>query len=374
MIKVRELTKIYGQHTAIDHINFTINEGEVIGFLGPNGAGKTTTMNIMTGYIAATSGDVSINGVDILADPEGAKANIGYLPDTPPVYGEMRVDEYLHFVADLKKVPKAARWDQLRAIKQAVHIDDMSRRLIKNLSRGYRQRVGLAQAMVGEPRVIIMDEPTIGLDPKQIIEMREVIKRLGKKHTVMLSSHIMQEVSAVCDRVMIIHKGKIIASDTPEKLAASLAKSNRIQVRIKGEKHAALAALAQYPVIRQISDETVREPGTVDLILTGDDDMDIREPIFRCMARHELPILSMKTMDLSLEEIFLTLTGAPRNESMGYLFGDAPLEEVPAEEESAEDSPTEESPVEKNTSEEVAETATQEPEAIAEEEAKEADA
>jgi ABC-2 type transport system ATP-binding protein len=244
LIEVKNLTKVYGQHVAVDHIGFTVDDGEIVGFLGPNGAGKTTTMNIMTGYIAATEGDVTINGADIVAEPERAKANIGYLPDTPPIYGDMRVDEFLKFVADVKRVRRSERGKHLADIKSAVRIEDMSNRLIKNLSRGYRQRVGLAQAMVGDPKGIRMDAPTIGLDPKQIIEMRDVIKRLGKKHTVILSSHILQEVSAVCDRVMIINKGRIVASDTPEKLSSSLSQGNRMQVRVKGEKQKILAAAA----------------------------------------------------------------------------------------------------------------------------------
>ena len=318
MIEVRELTKIYGQHTAVDNISFSIKAGEIVGFLGPNGAGKTTTMNIMTGYIASTHGEVTINGIDVLAEPELAKANIGYLPDTPPVYGDMKVDEFLYFVSDLKKVKSRDKWPQINAAKAAVRIEDMSKRLIKNLSRGYRQRVGLAQAMIGRPSVIIMDEPTIGLDPRQIIEMREVITNLGKKHTVMLSSHIMQEVSAVCDRVMIIHRGKIIASDTPERLAAGLAPPNRMHVRIRGDQHQAVIALREYPVIRHVNVDEIREPGTIDLILHGDEGTDIREPIFRCMMKHNIPILMMKTIDISLEDVFLTLTGSIRMDSAGY--------------------------------------------------------
>jgi len=321
LIEVRNLTKIYGQHKAIDQINFTVEEGEIIGFLGPNGAGKTTTMNIMTGFIAATSGEVTINGLDIVSQAEKAKAQIGYLPDTPPVYADMRVDEYLNFVADIKGVKRKARKEMLTEIKRQVRIEDMSRRLIKNLSRGYKQRVGLAQAMVGNPRVIIMDEPTIGLDPKQIIERRDVIKGLGNKQTVILSSHILQEVSAVCDRVMIINRGKIVASDTPEKLSAALNRgNNRMQVTIKADKQPILKALADYPIIRNVDAKLGREPGTTDLILSGEkDDTDIREFIFKCMAKNNLPILLMKSTELTLEEVFLTLTGGSRGTSLGYV-------------------------------------------------------
>ena len=320
LIEVRNLTKVYGQHCAIDQINFTVDEGEIVGFLGPNGAGKTTTMNIVTGFIAATSGDVSIGGLDIIADAQKAKAQIGYMPDTPPVYGDMRVDEYLNFVADIKGVKRNLRKDMLSGIKRQVRIEDMSRRLIKNLSRGYRQRVGLAQAMIGYPKVIIMDEPTIGLDPKQIIEMREVVKGLGSKHTVILSSHILQEVSAVCDRVMIINKGKIVASDTPERLSAKLNRgNNRMQVRIKGDKTSILKALDDYPIIRNVDTQASPETGTIDMILSGEkDNIDIREAIFKCMAKNDLPILLMKSTELTLEEIFLTLTGDVRSGPAGY--------------------------------------------------------
>ena len=315
MIEVKNLTKRYGARKAIDNLNFSIAAGEIVGFLGPNGAGKTTTMNIMTGFIAATAGDVKINGIDILSEPERAKANIGYLPDTPPVYGDMRVSEYLNFVADIKGVKKAGgnRKEILENIMKQVHIEDISRRLVKNLSRGYRQRVGLAQAMVGNPKVIIMDEPTIGLDPKQIIEMRDVVKRLGNQHTVILSSHIMQEVSAVCDRVMIINRGKIVASGTPSGLSESLQKgSGKMLVRVKGVREQVLSALSEFPVITSIEATTANEPGTIDLELGGDDGADIREIIFRCMSKNNFPILLMKSTEMTLEEIFLSLTDSDR--------------------------------------------------------------
>ena len=313
MIEVRNLTKQYGQRKAIDNISFSINAGEIVGFLGPNGAGKTTTMNIMTGFIAATSGDVTIDGIDVVAEPERAKANIGYLPDTPPVYLDMRVEEYLNFVANIKGVKLSQRKDMVKYVMAQVSIDDIPRRLIKNLSRGYRQRVGLAQSMIGNPKVIIMDEPTIGLDPKQIIEMRNVVKNLGKKHTVILSSHIMQEVSAVCDRMMIINRGKIVAAGTPEALSDSITKgANRMQVRVKGDRQHVMNALAEFAVIKNVSAEAGAESGTIDLVLAGEDGQDIREPIFRCMAKNNLPILLMKSTELSLEEIFLSLTDSDR--------------------------------------------------------------
>ena len=309
MIEVKNLTKRYGQHLALDDISFTVAEGEVLGFLGPNGAGKSTTMNIMTGYIASTQGEVRIGGVDIVAEPEKAKAQIGYLPETPPVYGDMKVDEYLNFVAAIKKVKSSERKQMVSHVKEVVHIEDMSKRLIKNLSKGYRQRVGMAQAMLGNPKVIIMDEPTVGLDPKQIIEMREVFRKLGKKHTVILSSHIMQEISAICDRVMIINKGRIVASDTPERLSAGLVQGRTMAVRVKGDKDKILLALEKYPVIREVKAIASREPGTMDFELSGEESVDIREAIFSCMSANSLPILMMKSLDLSLEEIFLQITG-----------------------------------------------------------------
>jgi ABC-2 type transport system ATP-binding protein len=236
MIEVRGLTKKYGARAAVSDISFSVNAGEVVGFLGPNGAGKTTTMNILTGFLAATQGDVRIDGVCIVESPALAKKNIGYMPDTPPVYGDMRVLEYLNFVADIKKVPKTGRRGHLAEIMEQVKIADMGRRVIKNLSRGYRQRVGLAQAMVGHPKVLILDEPTIGLDPGQIMEMREVIRNLGSSHTVILSSHIMQEVAAVCDRVVIINRGEIVASGTPAELAAQLGGGDSVRVRVKASR------------------------------------------------------------------------------------------------------------------------------------------
>ena len=313
MIEVKNLTKQYGIISAISDINFSINEGEVVGFLGPNGAGKTTTMNIITGCIAPTSGEALIDGVDIIEEPERAKMNIGYLPDTPPVYGDMRVNEYLNFVAEIKKV-RSGRKEMIKQVMEEVNIEDCGRRLIKNLSRGYRQRVGLAQAIIGWPKVIIMDEPTIGLDPKQIIEMREVVKRLGKKHTVILSSHIMQEVSAVCDRLLIINKGKIVAQGTPEGLAGEIQNTGGIKVIVKGDQKAVKRALSEFPQITTKDAVIGKEEGTTELnlICEGSADIDIREVAFRCMAKNDFPILLMKPNELTLEEVFLSITAGDR--------------------------------------------------------------
>jgi len=313
LIEVKNLTKQYGKIKAVDNISFSIKQGEVVGFLGPNGAGKTTTMSIMTGFISATHGEVTIDGIDITAEPEKAKRQIGYLPDTPPVYLDMRVIEYLNFVADMKGVPRAKRKETVEYVMQQTSIADIPKRLIKNLSRGYKQRVGLAQAMIGNPKVIIMDEPTIGLDPKQIMEMRDVIKNLGQKHTVILSSHIMQEVSAVCDRVMIINKGKIVAEGTPESLSETINKgANKIQVKIKGTEAEILQALVPFPEVEAENITPATEENTVNLTLYNNDGIDIREQIFTCMAKNNLPILLMKPTEMSLEDIFLSVTSGDR--------------------------------------------------------------
>ena len=238
MIEVNNLVKKYGDHTAVDHLSFKIEKGKIYGFLGPNGAGKSTTMNMITGYIASTEGTVTIDGHDILDEPEEAKKCIGYLPEQPPLYFDMTVLEYMKFVADLKKIPKDKKASMIEEVMDMVKISDMRNRLIKNLSKGYRQRVGLAEAIMGYPEVIILDEPTVGLDPKQIIEIRTLIKNLKKKHTVILSSHILSEVSAVCDYVLIISHGKLVASDTPENLGKLAEGSNTLDMLIKGDKTA----------------------------------------------------------------------------------------------------------------------------------------
>ena len=244
MIEVKNLVKRYGDHVAVNNLSFTVEEGQIYGFLGPNGAGKSTTMNIITGYLASTEGEVLINGHNILEEPEEAKKCIGYLPELPPVYTDMTVLEYLKFVAELKKIPKDQRKKQILEVMNLVKITDMQNRLIKNLSKGYRQRVGLAQAVLGYPPIIILDEPTVGLDPKQIIEIRDLIKSLGKKHTVILSSHILSEVSAVCDYVMIIAKGQLVASDTPENLSKLMLGSNTVTCTVHGTRKQLVPALS----------------------------------------------------------------------------------------------------------------------------------
>ena len=256
MIEVKNLVKKYGNHLAVDHLNFTIEEGHIYGFLGPNGAGKSTTMNIMTGYLGATEGEVLINGHDILKEPEEAKKQIGYLPELPPLYMDMTVREYMEFAAELKKIPKEKRAESIEDVEKLVKIKDVEKRLIKNLSKGYRQRVGLAQAVLGFPEIIILDEPSVGLDPKQIIEIRELIRKLAKKHTVILSSHILAEVREVCDYIMIISKGKLVASDTPENLERYLGESGLIEIETRTEASKVKEVLKNVPGIEKVSVKT----------------------------------------------------------------------------------------------------------------------
>ena len=308
MIEVNNLVKRYGDHTAVDHLSFKIEKGKIYGFLGPNGAGKSTTMNIITGYIASTEGTVSIDGHDILEEPEKARKCIGYLPEQPPLYFDMTVLEYMRFAADLKKIPKNKKNEMIEEVMDRVKITDMKNRLIKNLSKGYRQRVGLAQAILGYPDVIILDEPTVGLDPKQIIEIRDLIKDLRQKHTVILSSHILSEVSAVCDYVLIISHGKLVASDTPENLSKLAAGSNNLSLVVKGDKEKIRILLGEISGVRDISIESSGEEGEWNVKLTTEEHTDIREDVFFQMAESRYPILEMQSKKVSLEEIFLELT------------------------------------------------------------------
>ena len=308
MIEVNNLVKRYGDHTAVDHLSFKIEKGKIYGFLGPNGAGKSTTMNMITGYIASTEGTVSIDGHDILEEPEKAKKCIGYLPEQPPLYFDMTVLEYMNFVADLKKIPKDKKKTMVEEVMDMVKISDMRNRLIKNLSKGYRQRVGLAQAILGYPEVIILDEPTVGLDPKQIIEIRDLIKSLKKKHTVILSSHILSEVSAVCDYVLIISHGKLVASDTPDNLGKLAAGSNNLNLLVKGDKDKIRIILNQIDGIKEISINPAKEEEGWNVNLSTKEDTDVREEVFFKMAENHYPILEMQSKKVSLEEIFLELT------------------------------------------------------------------
>lgn len=316
MIEVKNLTKKFGPHTAVDNISFVVNDGEIVGFLGPNGAGKTTTMNMMTGFISSTEGTVRINGFDILDEPIMAKKELGYLPDIPPIYGDMTVEEYLYFVCDLKKVKKADRNFMIKDIVNTTKLNDVYKRLIKNLSKGYRQRVGVAQALVGDPDVLILDEPTSGLDPKQIMEMRDLIKRLGKKHTVILSSHILGEVSEICDRIIIISKGKIVASDTTEELLSMAGNSAQL-LTIKGDPYKAVEKLRDWSAISSVTIDSDNSDGTYNIKVYGNEGSDIREIIFAAMAEERITILMLKPLTSGLEDVFLkVIKGNLDNESV----------------------------------------------------------
>ena len=311
MIEVKNLVKRYGDHMAVDHLSFHVDKGQIYGFLGPNGAGKSTTMNIMTGYIASTEGEVLIDGHNILEEPEKAKKCIGYLPEQPPLYFDMTVGEYLKFAADLKKIPKNERKDQVEDVMEMVGITQMKDRLIKNLSKGYKQRVGLAQAILGYPDIIILDEPTVGLDPKQIIEIRSLIKKLSEKHTIILSSHILSEISAVCDYVMIINHGKLVASDTTENLEKMTLGSNTLELTVKGTKDAVESLLEGMEEIQSLewnSKEKSEEDGTVSFTIKTEEKVYIREKLFYMMADNKMPILNMHSTKISLEDVFLELT------------------------------------------------------------------
>ena len=308
MIEIENLTKYYGKKLAVDNISFKVKKGAIVGFLGRNGAGKSTTMNMITGYISASGGTARINGYDILKQPREAKRSIGYLPEHPPVYQEMTVNEYLKFVCAIKDVKASSVESHIEEIASLVKLNEVMDRRIGNLSKGYQQRVGMGQALVGNPEVLILDEPTVGLDPKQIIEIRDLIKSLKKKHTVILSSHILSEVSAVCDYVLIISHGKLVASDTPENLGKLAEGSNTLNLLVKGDKDHIRIALGQIDGVKDITVASAKEEHAWNVTLSTKEDMDIREEVFFRMADAHCPILEMKSKKVSLEEIFLELT------------------------------------------------------------------
>ncbi|MCB2305364.1 ABC transporter ATP-binding protein [Clostridium estertheticum] len=308
MIEMENVTKRYGNQVALDALNLTVKKGEILGFLGPNGAGKSTAMNILTGYISATNGNVRIDGIDILENPEAVKKKIGYLPEIPPLYLDMTVEEYLKFVFRIKKVKSDSIEQSMIKIMSLVKILDVRRRLIKNLSKGYKQRIGLAQALVGDPEVLVLDEPTVGLDPKQIIEIRNLIQKIGKTCTIILSSHILSEVSAICHRVIIINKGKIVASGTPEELAKGVNNSNKVLLRVKGVKEDVYKHIKAVEDVKSVEEQGVHEIGTVDLLVEAKDNLDIRETLFVTLSQAGFIILMMKSKEINLEEIFLDVT------------------------------------------------------------------
>lgn len=307
MIEVKNLTKRYGNHCAVDNISFQASEGEILGFLGPNGAGKSTTMNILTGYLSATDGTVTIAGYDILEEPNKAKANIGYLPEQPPLYKDMTVKEYLDFMYDLKKCP-LPRKRHIAEICKVMKIEDVYGRLIKNLSKGYQQRVGMAQALIGNPPVLVLDEPTVGLDPNQIIEIRSLIKTLGKHHTVILSSHILSEIEAVADRIIILNNGKIVADDTAENLSNSMSEDRRMLVSVAGPEKEVANLIAGIAGVERVTIQANKATGVSDYAITVAEGVDIRRELFSRLAKRDWALLASKSLAMTLEDIFINIT------------------------------------------------------------------
>lgn len=322
MIEVKNLVKQYGGRNVVDDLSFTVDKGQIVGFLGPNGAGKSTTMNIVTGYISATEGTVTVNGYDIYDEPEKVKESIGYLPEQPPLYPDMKVAEYLDFVCDLKKVKGNKKEKTIRKVMRATKIQDVSERLIKHLSKGYKQRVGLAGAMVGDPEILILDEPTVGLDPKQIIEIRNLIKELSQTHTILLSSHIMQEVSAVCNQIMIINQGKLILSDTPENIPRHIAQTNELTLKVKGNKDLVSSLIEKVENVKESKVLNTGEQGIYQVELSSLVEFDLREDVFYLFADAKCPILEMNHKIPTLEEVFLRLTGEGTRQYGGKLTKD----------------------------------------------------
>ncbi|MDP4180006.1 MAG: ATP-binding cassette domain-containing protein [Bacillota bacterium] len=308
MIEIQNMSKRYGRVHAVKDLSFTLEKGEILGFLGPNGAGKSTTMNIITGYIPPSAGTVKVCGFDVMENPFEVKKRIGYLPEQPPLYMDMTVREYLSYVCDLKQIKKSARKSQLDHVMELVKITDVSGRLIKNLSKGYKQRVGLAQALIGSPEVLILDEPTVGLDPKQIIEIRNLIKALGKDHSIILSSHILSEVSAVCERVVIINKGQITAIDTPENLSKGMDESLKYTVSVAGPQDSVKSILKGIFGVRKVETLSTKDNDSSDFAIESNKETDIRKPMFFELAKAGYPIMELKLNDMSLEDVFLQLT------------------------------------------------------------------
>jgi len=353
MIEVKNLTKKYGNHIAVDNLSFKVESGRIYGFLGPNGAGKSTTMNIITGYLAATDGTVTIGGYNIQTEPEKAKAKVGYLPEMPPLYAEMTVKEYLDFVAELKNVPKSEREKQVQKVMEETHITDMSGRLIRNLSKGYKQRVGMAQAILGDPEVLIFDEPSVGLDPKQIIEVRDLIRKLGEKHTVILSSHILSEVSAVCDHIMIISKGKLVADGSPEELQNMMGGKAEIEITVLGDASEAAKILKNAEGVDDVIADGKDQQGNGKIRVVSAINVDAREAVSLKLAENRIAVMGMERREKSLEDIFLELTS-----------------QDPASENAQQEDPASESAEQKDSA---SKEAISEPETSADNEAKEED-
>ena len=306
MLEVKNLVKRYGNKYAVDDISFTVERGEILGFLGPNGAGKSTTMNIITGYLSSTEGTVTIDGHEILEDPIAAKSHIGYLPEQPPLYMDMTVKEYLNFVYDLKKC-KLARKPHIEEICELIRITDVYGRMIKNLSKGYKQRVGFAQALIGNPPVLVLDEPTVGLDPRQIIEIRSIIKKLGKNHTVILSTHILQEVQSVCDRILVINKGKIVADGTADNITYNVSGNRKMIARICGPTNDVVKTVRAIDSVTYVEQIGSKEPGSFDYLIESLPSVDIRKMLFSTLSSKGWPLIGLRSMDMSLEDVFVKL-------------------------------------------------------------------
>ena len=306
MIEINNLVKNYGSKFALDDIGFKVAKGEIVGFLGPNGAGKSTTMNILTGYLSSTSGEAKVGGIDILENPNEAKKLIGFLPEQPPLYIDMTVEEYLNFVYDIKAC-KLKRDAHVEEVMKVTKIDDVRHRLIKNLSKGYRQRVGIAQALIGNPPVIILDEPTVGLDPKQIIEIRNLIRNLGKTHTVILSTHILSEVQSVCDRIIIINEGKIIADEKTESITQAVEDNGRYSVKVCGPVREVQNVLSHLPGVISAEQTGERELDSYTYVIESEKGVDIRKPLFYAMSEHNWPVIGLEAIGMNLEEVFIKI-------------------------------------------------------------------
>lgn len=311
MIEVQNLIKKYSDNYAVDDVSFTIKEGEIVGFLGPNGAGKTTTMNIITGYLSPTSGTVLVDGINIMDNPIGVKKNIGFLPETPPLYMDMTVYEYLTFVYELKGCT-LNKEKHLKEVLDTVKVFDVKDRLIKNLSKGYKQRVGIASAIVGDPKIVILDEPTVGLDPKQIIEVRNLIRILGKSHTVILSSHLLSEVQAVCSRVLIINEGRIIADEKMSNLANVLGQSTQYKVKVSGPQKEVYNTLHSLPGVTSVKEVGFKEGDAFSFIVESKNGIDIRKPMFNALAKKGYPLMGLENTEGELEEMFVKLIDSDR--------------------------------------------------------------
>ena len=314
MIEVKNVTKKYGNTTAVDNISFDVKDGEVVGFLGPNGAGKSTTMNMITGFIEPTEGQIIVNGNDISKKPKKAKKQIGYMPESVPLYYELTVKEFVSYMAELKFVGRKERKAEVEKVIKETGLQEVQKKLIRNLSRGYKQRVSLAGALVGNPDVIILDEPTVGLDPKQITEIRNLIKELGKRHTVILSTHILSEVSQICEKVVIINKGKIVAVDTPENLEKATKEKNSISVTVEDPKGNMSKLKEKIPEIEKIEMVKDNDDGTKQFVITSGAEVDLRKKLFEILPKEEITIFELKKTETTLEDAFIKLIDTKKEE------------------------------------------------------------